>query len=158
MKILNILSKKYGSFKVKLDNEDYERLKSFKTMKWCARFCKHRHNLIYFQKRLSNKKLIELHRWVMNFPKGKTVDHINNNTLDNRKCNLRICNNSTNIRNGRIRINNKSGHTGVRFRRDRDKWYATIRVNYKIISLGAYKNKEDAINVRKQAELKYFNI
>lgn len=40
-----------------------------------------------------------LHRILMDFPKGMEVDHINNNTLDNRLCNLRIVTKSMNDRN-----------------------------------------------------------
>lgn len=37
-----------------------------------------------------------LHRYIMNCPEEKIIDHINHNTLDNRKSNLRICNNYEN--------------------------------------------------------------
>ena len=76
---------------------------------WCVRVSPGRKDLFYFQHR-TKQGLIEMHRFIMNFPKGKYVDHINHNTLDNRKCNLRICNNADNIRNGKIRTNNKSGY------------------------------------------------
>lgn len=84
------------------------------------------------------------------------IDHIDHNTLNNQKSNLRICSNADNIRNGKLRVNNKSGYTGVRYRKDRKKWYAYIKVNYKNITLGTYKTKEEAINARKEAEIKYF--
>lgn len=160
MQILEINSKKHGYFKVILDDEDFEKISRLgKTNKWCARVCKDRHNLVYFQKRLSNQKLIELHRFIMGFPKGQTVDHINGDTLDNRKKNLRICLNRANIRKGKIRVNNTSGYTGIVKRKDYPNrpFVAKIRVNYKNMYLGSYKTFDEAVIARKKGELKYYS-
>lgn len=51
---------------------------------------------------------------------------------------------------------NSSGVTGVGYRKSSDTWRARITVNKKSIYLGDFKNFEDAVNVRKQAEEKYF--
>ena len=48
----------------------------------------------------ANYKLGYMHRYLTKAPKGKVVDHINGNTLDNRIKNLRICTVSENARNG----------------------------------------------------------
>ena len=52
--------------------------------------------------------------------------------------------------------NNTSGITGVYWKKDRNKWGARIVVNGKCIYLGYFANKEDAIKIRKEAEIKYF--
>ena len=92
----------------------------------------------------------------MNDFSNKVIDHINHNTLDNRKQNLRIVTRVQNQMNMSKRKDNTSGFTGVHFNKRSDKWMATIQVNYKSINLGTFKNKEDAIEARKKAEEKYF--
>lgn len=160
MKILKIQSKRNGNFDVIVDDEIYERLKTeFKNLKWCVRKCTGRRDLFYFQKRIGKRKLIELHRWIMDFPeKGNYIDHINQNTLDNRKENLRIVSNSDNLKNARLRIDNKSGCKGVIFDKSRNKWSAKIKCNYKTIHLGRFNNYDDAVKARKEAEIKYWGI
>lgn len=104
----------------------------------------------------STKPFIYLHRLIMNVD-DKYVDHINGDTLDNRKSNLRIVSNSDNLKN-RVKLpkSNTSGILGVRFRKDRNKWYAEIQCNNQKINLGSYIEKDDAIKARLEAEIKYF--
>lgn len=52
---------------------------------------------------------------------------------------------------------NTSGYTGVTWVKRIKKWRATIYVG-KLISLGYYHNKQDAIMARKAAEEKYYNL
>lgn len=97
-----------------------------------------------------------MHRLIMNAPSDKFVDHINHKRNDNRKHNLRFVTNQQNLMNGKVRATNTSGVTGVVRRRDRDKWQASITINYKTINLGSYNTFEDAVKARKEAEEKYF--
>ena len=50
---------------------------------------------------------------------------------------------------------NKSGHKGVMWLNNRNKWKAYIGIKGKQISLGYFDNKEDAIKARKIAEEEY---
>lgn len=154
MKEYIVQSKTHGEFKILLDDEDYDKI--VKMGKWCVRKVSNRNSLYYFQHRINRNCLVEMHRFIVNCPKDKYVDHINHNTLDNRKENLRICSNADNIRNGRIRVNNTSGVNGVYFDKSRKKWIASIKVNYKKINLGRFNNIEEAKKARKKAEEKYF--
>lgn len=129
-----------------IDIEDVEKVKNYK-WRCCGRYIT----------ATVNSKPLRLHRLIMNCNDDKkVVDHINLNILDNRKSNLRICTQHENDMNHKVNKVNKSGITGVRFREDKSVWVAYIYFNKRNISLGSYKNKEDAIKARKQAEIKYF--
>lgn len=89
-----------------------------------------------------------------NMPESQ-VDHIDGNGLNNRICNLRDVSGSENLKNQRIRKTNTSGHTGVSYAKDRNKWHAQIQVNKKKKSLGHFASLEDAISAREEANKKY---
>lgn len=104
-------------------------------------------------------KKIYLHRLIMGVEDKKTklnVDHINGNVLDNRKINLRFATQLQNCWNKRLNSNNTLGVAGVREIRNAKIWNARIIVNYKVIHLGNYRDINEAIKARKEAEIKYF--
>src|SRR5699024_9465877 len=101
-----------------------------------------------------NGKTARFHRFKFNFP-PQTVDHINRNKRDNRSKNLRLCSQKENARNASLHKNNSSGYTGVQ-RTPEGKWKARIMVDRKSIHLGHFDNIEEAVEVRRKAELKYF--
>lgn len=86
----------------------------------------------------------------------KLCDHIDRNPLNNRKNNFRKCTQNENMVNRSLFKNNKSGFTGVYFRKDNGYWIAQITVNCNKIYLGQFSTKEDAIQARLRAESKYF--
>ena len=61
----------------------------------------------------------------------KTIDHKDNNSLNNKIENLRACNQSLNMANSSIKSTNTSGYKGVSFRSDTKKWQAALMKNYK---------------------------
>lgn len=100
--------------------------------------------------------IIRLSRYIMDCPDDKLVDHINGNTLDNRKCNLRIVTRSQNNVNKVKKSSNKSGVTGVYWDKRDKKWCVEIGFDNNRIYLGRYADFEEAVKVRKEAEEKYF--
>lgn len=96
------------------------------------------------------------HRVVMGATKGQIVDHINGDKSDNRRANLRFATRSTNAMNRAEPSNNTSGHRGVYWRAERNRWLAYISVHGKRRSLGNYREIEDAINARLKAEAEHF--
>lgn len=85
--------------------------------------------------------------------KVDAVQHLNGDTSDTRWCNL------SSKHSGRKRTkrnkNNTSGQAGVSFHTQSDKWMASIRSNGKRIWLGLFSDKQDAIDARREAEIKY---
>lgn len=131
------------------DKEDYPKIKDI---------CWHKDTKTgYIRGHLPNRGgRTSLHRVVMDAVKGETIDHINYDLDDNRKSNLRKCSRSQNSSNLSTRTDNKTGFPGVRFDRQRQKWAVQICVNRKRIDLGRYELFEDAVEVRRNAEDRYF--
>lgn len=97
---------------------------------------------------------IRLHRYLMNPPKNKVIDHINRNALDNRKINLKICTQFDNCQN---KINRTNKISGVSFEKSTNKWFAYIGYLGKKINLGRFGKYELAIKARLDAECIYHN-
>lgn len=96
------------------------------------------------------KKYQILHREVMERVLGRTlnkseeVDHINGNTLDNRRGNLRLANRFQNAKNRRRDRDSSSGYKGVRFHKASQKWDARITSDGRQIFLGVFDTPEAA--------------
>lgn len=84
------------------------------------------------------------------------IDHINRKTGDNRICNLRVATNSQNQQNAGVRSDSSSGIRGVSWDNKRGKWCARIKAEEDSRHLGYFDNIEEAIEVRRSAESKYF--
>lgn len=99
---------------------------------------------------------IFMHRFLMNSPEGLTVDHINGDSLDNRKINLRVCTLAENLRNKNIGKNNTSGFKGVGWHKGKQRWWAQVKLNGKKAYYQHFKDKEDAIEAYKRESRNYF--
>jgi len=98
------------------------------------------------------QSLLYMHRVIMDAPKGFEVDHINNNRLDNRKENLRICTSSQNKMNTKYK--NKAGYRGVSINCS-GKYRALIRFDGKNIHLGVFITAKEAAIAYNEAAVKY---
>lgn len=134
------------------DKEDYDKIKSYSWWYDGRYVVAHSHKNDHF-----NTSVIRMHRVVLdlNIYDDYEVDHINLIRYDNRKKNLRQCNHTENSRNKELSHLSSTGVTGVR-KTNSGKWNSSIRYNYKNHNLGNFNNFEDAVNVRKMAEEKYF--
>jgi hypothetical protein len=87
---------------------------------------------------------VSMSRMILNIDNKKVlVDHINHNTLDNRKENLRLCNSSQNQQNKK-KEKGTSKYKGVYWHKQTNKWKAQITLNGKRTSLGYFEKEEDA--------------
>lgn len=125
-----------GQFAI-VDADDYERLSQHK---WCAfkvgNGC--------YARRHSAGKTTYMHHEVINVPAGMVCDHINHNTLDNRRCNLRACTYSQNAHNRLPCEHGTSKYKGVCWDKNNLKWKASICYQYDVIHIGYYDYEEDA--------------
>ncbi len=112
----------------------------------------------YFKIRI-NKKDYWRHRLAWFYMTGEwpqdQIDHINGIKGDDRFCNLREATHSENQQNCILPRHNTSGHKGVSWRKSNEKWYAYIKKNGKMVSLGLFDNIDDAIRARATAAPKY---
>lgn len=98
-----------------------------------------------------------LHRVVLGMAADdvRRVDHVNGNTLDNRRCNLRVCDAAQNGWNRtRRNQNNTSGVPGVS--RNRSGWMAYVDVRRKRIYLGTFPTLAAAAAARRTGEIQHF--
>lgn len=90
------------------------------------------------------KNGIYLHRFVMNCPNDMEVDHEFHNPLDNRKSKLRFATSSQQKMNTHIRKDNKSGHRGVYWDKQRNTWNVHLKNgNHRIAK--RFKDYDDAV-------------
>lgn len=99
---------------------------------------------------------LSMHRQLMGFPEGKTIDHINHDKLDNRLSNLRIATYSENQANRRKLGNSSSKYKGVRYHRRDGVWHAYVVVKGKQKHLGTFKEEKEAAQAYNKAAEKYF--
>lgn len=106
-----------------------------------------------------NRDGLLMHRVIVSCPENKEVDHINNNRIDNRRSNLRICTSHDNSMNRLMNFNNKVGYKGVY--KKGNKYIARVKCNKKIYPLGSFSTAEEAYKIycKKAKELhkEFFN-
>lgn len=143
-----IIFNKYGRHDILIDLEDYPRVSRHG---WCVSI-----NKKCNYKRVEctiNYKRVRLHRFILDVRDPNLhVDHIDGNTLNNQKSNLRICNHSQNMNNASKR-KNKTGFTGVY--KNLNKYRACLSIKDKTYHIkGSFNTPEEAARARDKYALK----
>ena len=166
---ITINSPKHGPHQLLLDEEDVELLER---NKYCVRYrtsSPYSHENPRFEGfrrvsrgKRSERKTIYLHREILERKLGITLnsedfaDHIDGNVMNNTRDNLRLANCKTNSYNRRTQMNNTSGYKGVTYLKERGTWKAEITKDRKRVYLGAFKTKEEAGRVYRDAAEELF--
>ena len=135
-----ITNRKNINFEIRVDVEDIDDIMKFSS-NWHVSYDQDIDN--YYAVTFIDKKVMLLHRFILrNILKSKDyVDHIDNNTLDNRKINLRITSNSKNNQNRKSKnSNNKSGYRNVCL--VCNKWIVQLQVHGKNTRLKSFPYAE----------------
>ena len=125
-------------------------------MKWYAS------NADYAVRNIRNgvsRSTVILHRVIMSRVIGREllqteyVDHIDGNTMNNRRSNIRISNECGNARNRKVSKRNIIGVKGVS--KHRNKWRVRLMANGKIVNIGLFSTLEEAAMAYRSASLFY---
>jgi hypothetical protein len=95
------------------------------------------------------RRHMSMHRLLMNPPAGMVVHHINNNGLDNRRCNLEVTTNRQNLRYHHDAIG------GAYFDKASQRWRSGLRGNDgKLVHIGMFDTEQAALEAAREFRLR----
>jgi hypothetical protein len=105
----------------------------------------------FYAVRKEKGQTVLMHRQIMNPPDGMVVDHIDGNSLYNRRRNLRICTPFQNAQNQRRPKRGESKFVGVY--RVGDKWEASVGHRGRTYYVGRFDDEVEAAKARDAKKL-----
>jgi hypothetical protein len=145
-----------GAYAVLIDEADLDLVSGYA---WRA--TRHRRTGKVYITSSCGRRQIFLHRLIANTPDGLDTDHANNNSLDNRRSNLRPATRSLNNAN-RVKHSTHAGKPttsrfkGVHWDGEKRCWRAAIRVNKRLQGLGRFDDEIEAARAYDAAALTTF--
>lgn len=105
------------------------------------------------------RKTYRAHRliwsWMKQAPIGKMIDHKDGDCSNNRWENLRLADRAQNLWNSKLGSRNTSGHKGVSMHKVSGLWRARFSVRGKVVYLGTWRSKEEAVAAYETAVLEH---
>lgn len=136
-----------------VDDEDYEWLNAFP---WHYLLGYARKNVIGPDRKQHPEFM---HRWILGLEWGdpRPGDHINHDSLDNRRSNLRICSDmKDNATNVSARVGCSSRFKGVSWHKAGNRWRAYISFDGKHQHIGSYVTEEEAARAYDRAAIEHY--
>jgi hypothetical protein len=153
MKKINISTKKHPDMFTSVSDADFIWLDQWK---WGPQWSKHTQS--FYACRNSDtidhkKRVVLMHREILGLKRGNKLqgDHVNHDTLNNCRSNLRVVTHSENQRN-------RKKAKGYYWNKSQRKYQAQIKGDGKAMYLGLFSSEEDARNAYLQAKEKYHQI
>jgi hypothetical protein len=134
-----------------IDDEDWDLIKDYK---WFAfKMCNTYYAVTNYYKEDRSRKLLLMHRLILDAQPGQRIDHKNRNGCDNRKENLRFASVAENAMN-------KESHTGTSIYKgvcwDRGKWKSSIATGRKSFHLGRFVSEKEAAKAYDKKAIELF--
>jgi hypothetical protein len=146
--IVPFKSKKLQGISFAIDAQDYDTYVT-KMPSWFLSGAKNNYATADWVNCPGGRRKIRLHRFLilgLDDDPTRVVDHINGDTLDNRRCNLRVLSKGANVAHrANLNSNNTSGTRGVYWCATNKRWIACIQHNEDVWWKKSFEDKEEAI-------------
>ena len=134
-----------------VDTADYDWLNQWN---WYASW--HPKEKTFYAERKPHSGLVRMHRKILGCGPKEEGDHINHNTLDNRRNNLRKSTRLQNGSNQKISVANSSGYKGVSWNKLRNKWRVQLKFRQKEVWIGYFTDAKEGAKAYDAAAKQYF--
>jgi hypothetical protein len=144
MKKIKLTQNKYAM----VDDEDYDNLNQYK---WRYSLGYAVRTTLAKESSRDERRNVRMHRQIMNCDMDLEVDHIDGDTLNNKKSNLRICTHGQNMSNRKSSSVSGSKYLGVSWHKGNKMWQANITANGKQKNLGYSKTEDECARMYDKA-------
>lgn len=160
--VIYLTNRKGETYETLIDTEDLERVKESNLswhLEWDKKVGKYYCKATKYIGIIDGKpkyQTVRLHKFIVNF-QGQHVDHLNHNTLDNRKGNLKEKTAQGNLVNREgANSNSTTGYRNVSYSRAEQKYIVQLQVNGKNKKLGSFTDVHEAGKFAEEMRNKYY--